>query len=197
MIITRLSFYNAQASPSTPSLPNISSDTLTLEHFSLLTHVLFLSSMFLPGFLKIWVWNCWSSNSHLRGEWQLIFYLPNSPTSLNNSFSDILPRVLTTQNFLLWYIPIGGQGFFSNRALWTGYMLQLESGHCAALWDCNLLLVRATVWSRLWFFEWSCMDVRVGLWRKLSAEKLMLLNCGVGEDSWESLGLQGDPTSPS
>ena len=37
------------------------------------------------------------------------------------------------------------------------------------------------------------MDVRVGLWRKLSAEELMLLNCGVGEDSWESLGLQGDP----
>ena len=41
------------------------------------------------------------------------------------------------------------------------------------------------------------MDVRVGLWRKLSAEELMLLTCGVGEDSWESLGLQGDPTSPS
>ena len=37
--------------------------------------------------------------------------------------------------------------------------------------------------------------MRVGLWRKLGAEKLMLLNCGVGEDSWESLGLQGDPTS--
>ena len=32
---------------------------------------------------------------------------------------------------------------------------------------------------------------------KLSAEKSMLLNCGVGEDSLESLGLQGDPTSPS
>ena len=41
------------------------------------------------------------------------------------------------------------------------------------------------------------MDVRVGLWRKLSAEELMLLNCGVGEDSWESLGLQEDPTSPT
>ena len=40
------------------------------------------------------------------------------------------------------------------------------------------------------------MDVRVGLWTKLSAEELMFLNCGVGEDSWESLGLQGDPTSP-
>ena len=34
------------------------------------------------------------------------------------------------------------------------------------------------------------MDVRVGLWRRLSSEELMLLNCGVGEDSWESLGLQ-------
>ena len=34
------------------------------------------------------------------------------------------------------------------------------------------------------------------LWRRLSTEELMLLNCGVGEDSGESLGLQGDPTSP-
>ena len=49
---------------------------------------------------------------------------------------------------------------------------------------------------KLWFFLWSCMDVRVGLRRRLSAEELMLLNCGDGEDSWESLGLQGDPTSP-
>ena len=40
------------------------------------------------------------------------------------------------------------------------------------------------------------MDVRVGLWRKLSAKELMPLNCCVGEDSWESLGQQGDPTSP-
>ena len=40
------------------------------------------------------------------------------------------------------------------------------------------------------------MEVRVGLWRRLSAEELMRLNCGVGEDSWESLGLPGDPTSP-
>ena len=50
---------------------------------------------------------------------------------------------------------------------------------------------------KLWFFQWSHMDVRVGLWRNLSAKELMLLNCGVGEDSWESLGLQGDPTSPA
>ena len=31
----------------------------------------------------------------------------------------------------------------------------------------------------------------------MNTEELMLLNCGVGEDSWESLGLQGDPISLS
>ena len=33
--------------------------------------------------------------------------------------------------------------------------------------------------------------------KKAERQNLMLLNCGVGEDSWESLGLRGDPTSPS
>ena len=40
------------------------------------------------------------------------------------------------------------------------------------------------------------MDLRVGLWRKLSADELMLLNCGVGEDSWESLGCKIKPINP-
>ena len=50
--------------------------------------------------------------------------------------------------------------------------------------------------SQSYGFSNSC----VWMWeleRKLSAEELMLLNCGVGEDSWESLGLQGDPISQS
>ena len=54
-------------------------------------------------------------------------------------------------------------------------VFEIASKHCRS------------IWSRLWFFQWSCMDVSVGLWRKLSMEKWMLLNCGVGEDSWESL----------
>ena len=53
------------------------------------------------------------------------------------------------------------------------------------------------MWQLLSRYVLALMDVRVGLWRKLSAEELMLLNCGLGEDSWESLGLQGDPTGPS
>ena len=40
------------------------------------------------------------------------------------------------------------------------------------------------------------MDVRVGLWRKLNAEESMLLNCGVGEDSWDSLWLQRETVHP-
>ena len=33
--------------------------------------------------------------------------------------------------------------------------------------------------------------------KKVESQKLLLLNCGVGEDSQESLGLQGAPTSAS
>ena len=38
----------------------------------------------------------------------------------------------------------------------------------------------------------------IALTRQTLVGKVMslLLNCGVGEDSWESLGLQGDPPSP-
>ena len=44
--------------------------------------------------------------------------------------------------------------------------------------------------SHVWMWE---LDYK----KKLSAEELMLLNRGVGEDSWESLGLQRDPTHQS
>ena len=41
------------------------------------------------------------------------------------------------------------------------------------------------------------MNVRSWTIKKAEFEKLMLLNCGIGEDSSESIVLQGDPTSPS
>ena len=44
--------------------------------------------------------------------------------------------------------------------------------------------------SHVWMWE-------LGLQRKLSVEEFMLLNHGVGEDSWESLGLQGYQISQS
>ena len=45
-------------------------------------------------------------------------------------------------------------------------------------------------------FLWSCMDESWTV-KKAGAEELMLLKCGVGEDSSESFGQQGDQTSQS
>ena len=47
------------------------------------------------------------------------------------------------------------------------------------------LLLADTHWRWRSWFLWELLDI-------LDAA----MNCGVGEDSWESLGLQGDPTSP-
>ena len=59
---------------------------------------------------------------------------------------------------------------------WTGTVLGMRNS--------NINKIQAFSQSPgLWFFQWSRMDVRVGPSRKLSAEELMLLNCGVGEDS--------------
>ena len=55
----------------------------------------------------------------------------------------------------------------------------------------NASASRGNIPSRKWF-----MSER-GSMRKQGTKELMLLNCGVGEDSWESLGQQGDQTSPS
>ena len=39
--------------------------------------------------------------------------------------------------------------------------------------------------------------MKLGPSRRLRTKELMLSNCGIGEDSWESLGLQGDQASQS
>ena len=67
---------------------------------------------------------------------------------------------------------------YSCIVVWTFFGIAL-------LWD----------WNENWPFPVLRPNI-AGLQRKLKAEKLMLLNCGVGEDSWESPGLQGDPTNP-
>ena len=65
----------------------------------------------------------------------------------------------------------------------------LKSRHITLL--TNVCLVKAMVFPIVMY---GCESWTI---RKLSTEELMLLNCGVGEDSRESLGLQRDPTSPS
>ena len=106
--------------------------------------------------------------------------------------------VETVSDFILWGSKITADsacGHEIKRRLLLGrkVMTNLDS----ILKSRDITLQQRSIRSRLWFFQWSCMGMRVGLWRKLSTEKSMLLNCSAGEDSWESLGLQGDPISPS
>ena len=54
----------------------------------------------------------------------------------------------------------------------------------------KVLLVKAIVFPVVMY---GCESWTI---KKLSTKELMLLNCGVEEDSWESLGLQGDTISP-
>ena len=51
-------------------------------------------------------------------------------------------------------------------------------------------LVKAMIFPRVMY---GCESWTV---KKAEHQRIDALNCVVGEDSWESLGLQGDPTSP-
>ena len=67
-------------------------------------------------------------------------------------------------------------------------------------WDSVLQSRDIAVLTKAWVVE--CVGVSSGRvqmqeWDRKEAEELMLLNCGVGEDSWEPLGQQGDPTDQS
>ena len=57
-------------------------------------------------------------------------------------------------------------------------------------WLTKVHLVKAMVFAVAMY---GCKNWTI---KKAEHQESMLLNCGVGEDSWESLWLQGDPTSP-
>ena len=78
----------------------------------------------------------------------------------------------TVSDFVFW-----GSKITAKSHLLLGRKVMANLGSILKSRDLTLptqvRLVKAIV------FQWSCMDVRV----KLSAKELMLLNCGVGEDS--------------
>ena len=71
--------------------------------------------------------------------------------------------------------------------------ISITYGHVYVLKSRDITLPTKVHLVEAMVFPVVIMDVRAGLWRKLSTEELMLLKCGVGEEFWESLGLQGGP----
>ena len=64
--------------------------------------------------------------------------------------------------------------------------------------DSDLDRTQVSYLASRFFTLWATREAsQQGSQRRLSTKELMLSNCGVGEDSWESLGLQGDHTSQS
>ena len=107
---------------------------------------------------ETWVWSLAWEDSPGRGHGN-----PLQDTCLENPYR---------QRCLVGYSPWGRKESDITKQLSISSVL-----HSASIISWIILHLK------LWFLQWSCMDVRVGLWRRLNAEELMLLNCGVGEDS--------------
>ena len=72
--------------------------------------------------------------------------------------------VETVSDFILGGSKIAADGDFSHEIkrhllLRRKVMTNLDS----ILKSRDITLPTKSIWSRLWFFQWSCMDVRVGL----------------------------------
>ena len=104
--------------------------------------------------------------------------------------------VETVANFIFWCSKITADGDCSpeiKRCLLLGRKVMTNLDSILKSRDITLStkvhLVKALVFSSSHVWMWE-FDI------KKAECKIDALNYGVGEDSWESLGLQGDPTSP-
>ena len=87
---------------------------------------------------------------------------------------------------------------FSGQVFWHCHLWKIHSVKGFGIVNSRSRCFSGTIL----FFQWSRAMVFLVViygcesWTVKKAEHRALLNCGVGEDSWEFLGLQGDPTSP-
>ena len=84
-----------------------------------------------------------------------------------------------------WLDLLAVQGTFES-------LLQHHSSKASVLWCSTFFIVQLSHPYRT-----TGKTITLTRWTLVSKVMSLLLNCGVGEDFWESLGLQGDPTSPS
>ena len=100
---------------------------------------------------------------------------------------DPLEKCMATHSSIVaWKIP------------WTekpGMPQSMGSQKIRHAWATNILThfsVKGLCRQSYGFFQQSCTNVRLVPKRRLNTKDLVLWNCGDGEDSWESSGLQGD-----
>ena len=103
----------------------------------------------------------------------------------------------TVSDFIFWGSKITADGDCSHeikRCLLLGKKVMTNLDSILKSRDITLStkvrLVKATVFPVVMY---GCESWTI---KKAEHRRIDALNCGVGEDSWESLGLQGDPTSP-
>ena len=142
-------------------------------------------------------------NESERGEWKSWLKIQHSENELRASGPNTLWQIdgetmETVTDFILGGPKITADGDCSHeiqRHLFLGRraMTNLDS----ILKNRDITLPTNVCVVKTMVFPVGMYGCKSWIIKKLSAEELMLLNCDVGEDSWEFLGLQGDPTSPS
>ena len=139
---------------------------------------------------------CWTQESRHRGSGPILcaHYLRVMPTGWWDLYkiqtqAKRIHAVLGQDSDNLWWVDAEGDLVEADTlwfllwvlVTWLGSVL--ENSLNSSFITCALFCMYLTfLKAKLWWF-WTVV--------------LMLLNCGVGEDSWESLGHQGDQTSQS
>ena len=138
-----------------------------------------------------WVWFNFQPLSDVRS-CKIIAYSPITSWQIDGE------TVKTVRDFIFWgsKITVDGDGSHEiKRCLLLGRKVMTNLDSILKSRDITLStkvhLVKAMVFPVVMY---GCENWSI---KKVSAEELMLLNCAVGEDFWESLGLQADPISPS
>ena len=107
----------------------------------------------------------------------------------NNGNSDRL-YFLSLQNHCRWWLQPWNRYLLLGRKAMTNLDSILKSRHYFADKGLSSQSYGFSN-SQVWMWELDHKE------RRKHHRRIDALNCGVGEDSWESLGLQGDPTSQS